>query len=93
MLYLCPDFPMHPILYLIFSLIESYPTENKTYKMKKKYTGLVTTRIAVECHPLMEGSMQKIEGKTNTSNWSEEHITVEEFGLTDITVSDISTTP
>ena len=61
--------------------------------MKEKYTGLKTTRIAVECHPLLEGSIQKIEGKTKASNWQEENITVEEFGMTDIHVSDISTTP
>ena len=61
--------------------------------MKKKYTGLMTARMAVECQPLLQGSLQRIKGKTKTSNWKEENIEVEEFGVTSIGVSDISATP
>jgi hypothetical protein len=61
--------------------------------MKKKYSGLSTRRMAVWCHPLLQGSLQKIEGKTNTSSWKEENITVEEFGMTDINVTSITSTP
>ena len=49
--------------------------------------------MAVWCHPLLQGSLQKIEGKTNTSSWKEENITVEEFGMTDINVTSITSTP
>ena len=61
--------------------------------MKKKYSGLSTRRMAVWCHSLLQGSIQKIEGKTNTSSWKEENITVEEFGMTDINVTSITSTP
>ena len=41
----------------------------------------------------MANSKVKIEGKTKSSNWKEENITVDEFGMSDIGVSDITSTP
>lgn len=66
--------------------------------MKRTYTGLSSRRIVVESQPLMQYSKQEIKGKTNqhsspNTNWAQENITVEEFGMSDITVTDISTTP
>lgn len=59
--------------------------------MKKTYQGLHTRRMVVECQPLMANSNQKIKAKTKNKNWTEEDVNVEEFGLTDIQVSDITT--
>lgn len=66
--------------------------------MKRTYTGLSSRRIVVESQPLMQYSKQEIKGKTNhqgttNTNWTQENITVEEFGMSDITVTDISSTP
>ena len=61
--------------------------------MQTKYSGLSTLHVVVGCHPLLQGSNQKIEGKTNPSSWKEENITVEEFGMTDINVTSITSTP
>lgn len=58
--------------------------------MKRTYTGLYTCRMVVENQPLLQNSTQKIKAKTKSSNWKEENITVEEFGVTGISVSDIS---
>ena len=60
--------------------------------MKKQYSGLTTKRMTVVCESsMMVGSNQKIKAKTKNQNWKEEIIEVEEFGLTDIQVSDITT--
>jgi hypothetical protein len=59
--------------------------------MKQTYHGLYTQRICVDCQPFLANSNVKIEGKTKSSNWKEEPVTVEEFGMSDISVSDIST--
>ncbi|MBO6026093.1 MAG: hypothetical protein J6W75_12550 [Bacteroidaceae bacterium] len=61
--------------------------------MKRNYQGLFTRRISVSGQPLMQFSNQKIEGKTKTNNWKAEDITVEEFGMSDIGVTDITSTP
>lgn len=53
--------------------------------------------MVVECQPLMANSNQKIKAKTKgpgtTTEWSEEGVVVEEFGMTDINgnLSDITT--
>lgn len=59
--------------------------------MKRTYTGLSIRCIVVGSQPLLQNSNQKIKAKTQKSDWSKEDIEVEEFGLTDIQVSDIST--
>ena len=59
--------------------------------MKKKYPGLSTGRFLVECQPLLQASNVKLKAKTKNENWKEEDVKVEEFGLTDIQVSDITT--
>lgn len=61
--------------------------------MKRDYQGLSTYRVSVTGQPLMANSKVKIEGKTKSSNWKEENITVDEFGMSDIGVSDITSTP
>lgn len=56
--------------------------------MKKKYTGLSTFRIAVECQPLMQASNQKLKAKTKVKDWEKENVDVE-MGMTDINVSSL----
>lgn len=56
--------------------------------MKKKYTGLSTCRIAVECQPLMQASNQKLKAKTKVKDWEKENVDVE-MGMTDINVSSL----
>ncbi|MBR1787823.1 MAG: hypothetical protein IJ762_01345 [Bacteroidaceae bacterium] len=58
--------------------------------MKKTYQGLTTTRIPIECQPLMQGSNVKIKAKTKNKEWREEEVKVDEFGLTDISVSNLN---
>ena len=61
--------------------------------MKRDYQGLSTYRVSVTGQPLMANSIVKIEGKTKSSKWKEENITVDEFGMSDIGVTDITSTP
>lgn len=63
--------------------------------MKQTYQGLSTRRIVVESQPLMQFSNQRIKAKTSSSssNWEERDIAVEEFGMTDITTTDITPAP
>ena len=58
--------------------------------MKKTYQGLTTTRISIECQPLMQASNVKIKAKTKNREWREEEVQVDEFGLTDISISTLN---
>lgn len=61
--------------------------------MKRNYQGLSTYRVSVTGQPLANSNV-RIKGKTKSSDWKEENITVDEFGMSDIGVTDIgSSTP
>ena len=60
-----------------------------TTDMKKTYHGLKTKIITVVTEQMMTGSPQKIKAKTQNQDWRTENVDLE-MGMSDMTISDIS---